>query len=82
MSEDLVRIATFSYPIQAQLAKLRLDAEGISSAVFDESVPTLWVGGPIEGVRLMVRRPDAPRAAEILREKPPALGPEESTRQP
>jgi len=63
LTEELVRIATFSCPIRRELVKLRLDAEGVESFGFHENVPTLWLGGSVEGAGLMVRRSDAASAA-------------------
>jgi hypothetical protein len=56
-----------SYPthIEANLAKLRLDAAGVPSVVVG---PGIALQGGIDGVQLMVPADQAERAGEILRE--------------
>jgi hypothetical protein len=78
MPEDLVRIATFHLPIEAHLARLRLEARGIASFVFDENMVAYSIVGLYGGVRLMVRESDVQRAVEILNEQPLAPDSDES----
>jgi hypothetical protein len=65
--DDLVAVRTFMNHIEADLAQGALEAAGIESAISADDAggtrPHLWVGA---GVRLLVRRVDAERAAEIL----------------
>ncbi len=68
MSDELVDIAWFDTPIEARLAKMRLDGEGILAFVIGEHLGGMnvfgFAGG--EGVRIQVRPEDAERAAGIL----------------
>jgi hypothetical protein len=73
MSDEIVTIATFPYPTQAELAKIRLEAEGIECIVVNALSPLLihpaTMGG---GVQVQVRAEDAERAREILAQEPEA----------
>ena len=64
-----VTIATFTHPIEANIAKNLLDTEGIWSFIADENINRLYpfLTG---GIRLQVRQPDAERACELLNTKP------------
>ncbi len=65
MSEQLVTIATFATAIEANLARTKLESEGIECFLADEyrgHQPYL----PVGGVKLQVRDTDAQRAIEIL----------------
>ncbi len=70
--EDLVTVATFSYPIEAYLAKTRLDWEEIPCFVADDRLVTWnWLySRAIGGVRLQVRSGDWEAALDVL-EAPP-----------
>lgn len=71
--EKLVTVETFSTPWEAQLARARLETEGIDAVIADEHFARLY--GPLTsslgGIRLKVREEDAPRAAEILQDRHP-----------
>ena len=71
MSDEIVTIATFPYPTQAELAKIRLEAEGIECIVVNALSPLLihpaTMGG---GVQVQVRAEDAKTAREILKREP------------
>ncbi|HKV11982.1 MAG TPA: DUF2007 domain-containing protein [Thermoanaerobaculia bacterium] len=71
--EKLVTVETFSTPWEAQLARARLESEGIHCVVADESFARLYCGlsNALGGVKLQVREEDAPRAAELLQERQP-----------
>jgi hypothetical protein len=61
---DLVPVATFITPVEAELARGYLQSYGISSVVFDgEMAPYVVV--PI-GIRLMVLDEDLAEAQELL----------------
>ena len=68
----LITIASFDHPIHANLAKTRLEAEGIDCVLIDEHITGMnWLWVPaIGGVRLQVRESDAERAMEILEGEP------------
>lgn len=85
MSEQLVTIATFTTAIVADLARTRLESEGIECFLADE-----YTGGQpgspyftVVGVRLQVRDTDAQRAIEILGDSSTLVeDPEESPSKP
>ncbi len=66
MPEDVEQVATFSQGMEAELAKARLQSEGIESFVADEGIAASFGSAPAEGIRLMVRSADAQRARAIL----------------
>lgn len=61
-------IADFGSPIQAQLAKARLEAEGIPAFLLDENAIAVnpFYSPALGGVKLAVPKGDARRAREIL----------------
>ncbi len=63
---ELVVVATFLNPVDAELAQGALKAQGIDSMVSADDAggvrPSLWMGG----VRLLVRAEDAKRAKTIV----------------
>jgi hypothetical protein len=65
--ERLVTVETFAAPWEAQLARARLETEGIESQLADEHLARLGLSGAIGGVRLQVREEDAALAIEVLR---------------
>lgn len=68
----LITIASFDHPIEANLAKTRLEAEGIECVLTNEHIAGMnWVWAPtIGGVGLQVLEADARRAMEILEGEP------------
>ena len=68
----LITIASFDHPIHANLAKTRLEAEGIDCVLINEHITGMnWFWVPaIGGVGLQVRESDAQRAADILEGEP------------
>lgn len=66
--ERLVTVASFTSPWEAQLARARLEAEGIESMVADEHLVRLhWViSNAVGGVKIKVRPEDAAQAAAAL----------------
>ena len=70
MSDKLVTVVTFNFPIEAEMAKLRLESEGIECVLANEILARL--DGPvleIYPIKAQVRAEDAERAAKILREE-------------
>lgn len=71
MSDQFVTIATFSKPVEAHLARTKLESEGIPCFVTDEQlVQVNWLFPHAGGVKLKVSAEDASRARDILRPKP------------
>jgi hypothetical protein len=64
--ERFVTVATYTFPWEAQLAKARLESEGIVSVVADEITAGLYGANAIGGIRLRVREEEADRAVELL----------------
>lgn len=67
LPEELIPIASFFNPMEANVAKSKLESEGIECFLFDEhalqhGVPLIAAGG----VRLMVRESEAQEASRIL----------------
>ena len=71
MREELVEVASFIWPLDADIAKSRLEADGIACFVFDEGVITMnWLyANAVWGVKLFVGANDLERAKEILGEE-------------
>jgi hypothetical protein len=71
MSEDSDRpvvVATFQNPMEASIARSRLEAEGIRAALDGEHHVAMewWISGAIGGVKLLVRESDLETARRIL----------------
>lgn len=67
MVENLVTIAAFFDPAEAHLAKGLLEAEGIESYIFDESMGSMSPYNiAVGGVKLKVKSSDAPKAKAVL----------------
>ncbi|MBN1312503.1 MAG: DUF2007 domain-containing protein [Anaerolineae bacterium] len=67
-----VTIAAFSHPMQAQIVRGRLEAEGVPSFVADESTVTaFWlISNMVGGVKLRVKGEDVEKALDILAQEP------------
>jgi hypothetical protein len=64
---SLVELARFENRIEAELARLTLEAEGVDAVLFDADMHSFgW--GPMIPVRLMVLDDDVSDAREILSE--------------
>ena len=61
----LVMVREYSNRIEADVARLGLEAEGILAVLFDAGVSSLGLG-PITAARLMIEEEDLARAQEIL----------------
>src|SRR5436190_23408040 len=68
MNEPLTTVATFSTPVEAELARNRLEEKGIAAVVVDaEAVGMLWhMGNAFGGVKVQVAESDADRARAVL----------------
>lgn len=64
---DLVEAARFNTRVEADLARLYLESEGVEAILFDTEV-NYFYGGLFLPVRLMVLDEDAERARQILAE--------------
>ena len=64
----LVELARFQNKVEADLARLLLEAEGLTAIPFDEGMNHVGLG-PIMPVRLMVAESDYEEAAQILIEE-------------
>jgi hypothetical protein len=68
MTDKLITIANFVEPFQANLARVKLESEGIKCFLAGENfVATYWLlSGADRGIKLQVRESEAERALEIL----------------
>ena len=64
----LVELARFPTRVEADLARLALEAEGIGAVIMDSEMNNVFGGGGLIAVRLMVIDEDLDDAATILRE--------------
>ncbi|MCL6614978.1 MAG: DUF2007 domain-containing protein [Firmicutes bacterium] len=71
MPEELVLVKSFLWPFEANMAKSRLEADGITCFLFDEEIVTAnWLySTAVGGVKLFVKAGDLERAREILGEE-------------
>jgi hypothetical protein len=65
---DLVEAARFNTRVEADLARLYLESEGVQAVLFDTEV-NYFYGGLFLPVRLMVLQEDAELARRLLTEK-------------
>lgn len=65
---DLVEAARFDSRIEADLARLYLESEGVESVLFDTGHHSVWgsLGGLFMPVRLMVLDEDLDTARDLL----------------
>jgi hypothetical protein len=66
--ESLVVVDTYNYPLQAHLARTKLESEGIEGFVADEHMITAnWLYSiAVGGVKLWVKESDAEKAMQVL----------------
>ena len=64
---SLVELARYGTRVEADLARLALDAEGIEAVIFDAEANSFFGGGGLVGVRLMVLDDELEEAAAILK---------------
>jgi hypothetical protein len=65
---DLVEAARYSSRVEADLARLYLESEGVEAVLFDTEI-NYFYGGLFMPVRLMVLNEDLPLATRLLAEK-------------
>jgi len=72
MNQTWVNVASFSQPVEAHLARIRLEAEGITCVVSDEYLVRVdwFLSNAVGGVKLMVPAWEAARARDLLRPRP------------
>jgi len=72
MHKDWVEIASFSQPVEAHLARTRLESEDIPCVVRDEYLVRVnWLlSNAIGGVKVMVPKWEAAHARDVLRPQP------------
>ena len=63
---SLVELARFSTRVEADLARLALEAEGIDAIIFDAEANSFFGGGGLISVRLMVLDEDYDDAVALL----------------
>ena len=63
---SLVELARYGTRVEADLARLALEAEGIDAVIFDAEANSFFGGGGLIGVRLMVLEEELDEAAAIL----------------
>jgi hypothetical protein len=63
---SLVELARYGTRVEADLARLALEAEGIDAVIFDAEANSFFGGGGLIGVRLMVLDEEYDEAAAIL----------------
>ena len=65
---DLVEAARYNSRVEADLARLYLDSEGVESVLFDSEINSSY-GGLFMPVRVMVLDEDLAEARRLLAEK-------------
>src|SRR6185437_8815829 len=67
-SDPLITIASFALPVEAHLARTKLESEGIEAHVADENIVSInWLySNAVGGVKLQVPESQADRARQIL----------------
>ena len=65
---DLVEAARYNSRVEADLARLYLESEGVESMLFDTEI-NYFYGGLFMPVRLMVLDEDLPTAQRLLADK-------------
>ena len=66
---SLVELARFGTRVEADLARLALEAEGIDAVIFDAETNSFFGGGGLISVRLMVLEQDFDEAIALLSEE-------------
>jgi len=69
--DRLVTVGRFLSPIDAELARSRLEADGIGAVIQGAGLGSVLPATPFTEMLLQVRADDAERAREILAEEPP-----------
>ena len=63
---SLVELAQFGTRVEADLARLALEADGIYAVIFDAEANSFFGGGGLIGVRLMVLDDEFEEALRLL----------------
>ena len=63
---SLVELARYGTRVEADLARLALEAEGIDAVIFDAETNSFFGGGGLISVRLMVLEEDVDEATTLL----------------
>jgi hypothetical protein len=66
---SLVELIRFPTRVEADLARLALEAEGIDAVIFDAEANSFFGGGGLISVRLMVLDEDVDEAMALLAEE-------------
>jgi hypothetical protein len=67
---DLVEAARFTTRVEADLARLYLESQGVEAILFDTEI-NYFYGGMFMPVRLMVLDEDVDQAQRLLADSPP-----------
>jgi DNA-directed RNA polymerase subunit M/transcription elongation factor TFIIS len=72
MPAEWVAVASFSQPVEAHLARTKLESEGIPCVVGDEHLVRVdwFLSNAVGGVKVMVPRSEAEHARDVLRPRP------------
>jgi len=72
MPSDWIAIASFSQPVEAHLARTKLESEGIPCVIGNENLVRVdWLlSNAVGGVKVMVPRWEAEHARDVLRPQP------------
>lgn len=72
MPSEWITIASFSQPIEAHLARAKLESEGITCMIGDENLIRVdpFLSNAIGGVKIMVPQWEVERAKDALRPQP------------
>ncbi len=63
---SLVELARYATRVEADLARLALEAEGLDAILFDTETNSFFGGGGLAAVRLMGRAEDRDVALDVL----------------
>ena len=66
MADRLVTLAVFSDSLQSELAKAKLEAEGIECFMTEDAAHSLY-GYAIGAIKLQVKKSDTEKASKILK---------------
>jgi hypothetical protein len=73
MADDIVIVAKYLYPTEAEMAKIRLESEGIECLIANQMTAQLTTAmGSMGGILVQVRAQDAERALAIISADMPA----------
>ena len=72
MPSEWIAVASFSQPVEAHLARTKLESEGIPCVVGDEHLVRVdWLlSNAVGGVKVLVPRSEEQRARDALRPRP------------